>query len=89
MSEHPPSQSTSIAIPLALLVLDATGYIANSAQQPASAVNGIRLVAGPIPAVLLCAGILFAALYPLGRENYTEIAQKLEAQRGKGAGGCV
>ena len=78
--------ATSIAIPLALLVLDATGYIPNSAQQPASAVNGIRIVAGPIPAVLLCAGIAFAALYPLERESYTEIAQKLEAERGKGAG---
>ena len=78
--------ATSIAIPLALLVLDATGYIANSTQQPPSAVNGIRIVAGPIPAVLLCLGILFAALYPLGRENYMEIAQKLEAQRGKQPG---
>jgi GPH family glycoside/pentoside/hexuronide:cation symporter len=74
--------ATSIAIPLALLVLDATGYIPNSAQQPLSAVNGIRIVAGPIPAVLLCMGILFAALYPLEREKYTEIARKLEAQRG-------
>jgi GPH family glycoside/pentoside/hexuronide:cation symporter len=79
--------ATSIAIPLALLVLDATGYIANSSQQPASAVNGIRIVAGPIPAVLLCMGILFAALYPLEREKYTEIAQKLEAQRDRRAGG--
>jgi GPH family glycoside/pentoside/hexuronide:cation symporter len=78
--------ATSIAIPLALLVLDATGYIPNSAQQPASAVNGIRIVAGPIPAVLLCAGIAFAALYPLERESYTEIAQKLEAERSKGVG---
>ena len=78
--------ATSIAIPLSLLVLGATGYIPNSAQQPASAVNGIRIVAGPIPAVLLCAGIAFAAFYPLERESYTEIAQKLEAQRGKGVG---
>jgi len=77
--------ASSIAIPLALLVLDATGYVANSNTQPASAVTGIRLVAGPIPAVLLCLGILFAALYPLGRERYTEIAQELESHRGKDA----
>ena len=75
--------ASSIAIPLALLVLDATGYIPNSTQQPLSAVNGIRIVAGPIPAVLLCMGILFAALYPLEREKYTEIAQRLEAQRSR------
>jgi len=73
--------ATSVAIPLALLVLDATGYIPNSATQPASAVNGIRIVAGPIPAALLCLGILFAALYPLGRESYAELAAKLEARR--------
>jgi GPH family glycoside/pentoside/hexuronide:cation symporter len=73
--------ASSIAIPLALLVLDFTGYIPNSAAQPASAVNGIRLVAGPIPAVLLCLGILFAILYPLGRENYSQMAKELEARR--------
>lgn len=75
--------ASSIAIPLALLVLDATGYIPNSAAQPESAVFGIRIVAGPIPAVLLCMGILFAIFYPLGRERYTEIAQELEARRKK------
>ena len=66
---------------LALLVLDFSGYVPNSALQPASAVQGIRLVAGPIPAVLLCMGLLFAAFYPLKRENYTAIAQGLEARR--------
>jgi len=73
--------ASSVAVPLALLVLGRTGYIANSAVQPASAVNGIRLVAGPIPAVLLCLGIGFALLYPLGREGYAAIAAQLEARR--------
>ena len=73
--------ASSLAIPLALLVLDATGYIPNSAAQPASAVLGIRLVTGPIPAALLCLGILFAAIYPLERERYTQINQELEARR--------
>ncbi len=77
--------ATSVALPLALLVLDRTGYLANSSVQPASAVTGIRIVAGPIPAVLLGLGILFAALYPLGRENYSEIARTLEARRKAGA----
>jgi len=44
-------------------------------------VMGIRIVAGPIPAILFGLGILFAALYPLGRENYGEIARDLEAHR--------
>ena len=73
--------ASSIAIPLALLVLDASGYISSSATQPASAITGIRIVTGPIPAVMLCLGILFAILYPLGRDNYSEIAKELEARR--------
>ena len=73
--------ASSVAIPLALLVLDFTGYIPNSAVQPVSAVNGIRIVAGPIPAALLCLGILFASLYPLGRESYTQLARELETRR--------
>jgi GPH family glycoside/pentoside/hexuronide:cation symporter len=73
--------ASSIAIPLALLVLDASGYISSSSTQPASAITGIRIVTGPIPAVLLCLGILFAILYPLGRDNYSEIAKELEARR--------
>jgi GPH family glycoside/pentoside/hexuronide:cation symporter len=77
--------ASSVAVPLALLVLDRTGYVANSALQPASAVNGIRMVAGPIPAALLCLGILFALVYPLGRERYAAIATELEARRAGGA----
>ena len=73
--------ATSIAVPTALLVLDATGYVANSASLPQSAVNGIRIVAGPIPAVLMLGGIIFALVYPLGRENYNEITQGLEDRR--------
>jgi len=78
--------ASSAAVPLALLVLDFTGYVPNSAAQPASAVLGIRLVTGPIPALLLCMGILFAALYPLGRERYSQIAKELEARRTRPAG---
>jgi GPH family glycoside/pentoside/hexuronide:cation symporter len=73
--------ASSFAIPLSLLVLSATGYIPNSAEQPASAIMGIRIVTGPIPAALLCIGILFAALYPLGRESYTQITRELESRR--------
>jgi GPH family glycoside/pentoside/hexuronide:cation symporter len=73
--------ASSIAIPLALLLLDATGYVSNAARQPASALWGIRILAGPIPAVLLCTGILFAILYPLSRERYTKVRQELENRR--------
>lgn len=73
--------ASSIAIPLVLLVLDATGYIPNAAQQPTSALLGLRVVIGPLPAVLLCVGILFAALYPLSRERHAMITQELARLR--------
>ena len=73
--------ASSIAIPLGLLVLGSTGYIPNSATQPPSAILGIRIVTGPIPAAMICIGILFAVLYPLGREGYSKIALELEEKR--------
>jgi len=73
--------ASSIAVPLALLVMQATGYVPNSATQPASAILGIRIVAGPIPAFMICMGILFTLLFPLGRENFREITRDLEARR--------
>jgi len=73
--------ASSVAVPLALVVLDRTGYIPNSLIQPDSAINGIRIVAGPIPAALLCLGILFALIYPLGREGHAAIIAELEARR--------
>jgi GPH family glycoside/pentoside/hexuronide:cation symporter len=73
--------ASSIALPLILLMLDVTGYIPNSAQQPAGALLGIRLAIGPIPALLLCSGIIFAVIYPLSRENHRKIVAELEARR--------
>ena len=73
--------ASSVALPLVLLVLQVTGYVPNAPVQPASAQLGIRIVVGPIPAVLLCLGILFALLYPLSREKHAEIRQQLEARR--------
>jgi GPH family glycoside/pentoside/hexuronide:cation symporter len=73
--------ASSIAVPVALLVLQATGYVPNSDIQPASAIFGIRLVSGVIPAFTLSMGILFTFLYPLGRDQYREIARELEARR--------
>ncbi len=73
--------ASSMAIPLALVILDITGYVPNSTQQPPNAILGIRFLTGPIPAITLCIGIVFAILYPLGRERYTQIAQELEDRR--------
>jgi len=78
--------ASSVTIPLVLLMLDATGYVPTAAEQPASALLGIRLAIGPIPAVLLCCGILFALLYPLSRDTHRQIVADLEERRGQQAG---
>lgn len=73
--------ASSAAIPLVLLMLQATGYVPTAAAQPASALLGIRLAIGPIPAALLVIGIIFALLYPLSRESHQKIVLDLEARR--------
>jgi GPH family glycoside/pentoside/hexuronide:cation symporter len=73
--------TTSLAVPLVLLLLGWTGYVKNSAQQPDSALWGIRIAVGPIPAALLLIGIWFAYKYPLTRKKYLEVEQELEKRR--------
>ncbi len=75
--------ASSIAIPLVGIMLELTHYQANAAQQPQSAVLGIRMLVGPIPAILLTIGIIFAIKYPLGREQFTSIVEELQARREK------
>lgn len=75
--------ASSIAIPAALVILDLTNYVPNAAVQPASALTGIRIMIGPIPALLLIGGILFAALYPLSRDEFTRVVKELEIRRSK------
>lgn len=74
--------TSSVAIPLALLLLGATDYVPNAAEQSRGALAVIRVLAGPIPAVLLIGGVVFAALYPLSRSQFKEIAKELELRRG-------
>ena len=58
-----------------------TGYVSNATEQPASALLGIKIVIGPIPAVLLFSGIIFAIFYPLSREKYTHIVTELTRRK--------
>jgi GPH family glycoside/pentoside/hexuronide:cation symporter len=73
--------ATSIAIPATLWLLHLTGYDGLAQQQPASALLGLRLVIGPIPALLLCLGIVFAFFYPLSRQEHAEVVNELERRR--------
>lgn len=73
--------ASAFAIPLIGPLLELTGYQANTAQQSASALNGIRMIIGPIPAVLLTVGILIAYKYPLSRQEFMGIVEKLNLRR--------
>ena len=73
--------ATSIALPLVLLLLEATGYMPNVVQQKPGALMGIRVAIGPIPAILLAVGIGFAYKYPLDRARFAEIVAELAGRR--------
>jgi len=73
--------ATSIALPLVLLLLELTGYVPNLTQQAPSALLGIRVTIGPIPAILLVVGIWFAFKYPLDRAQFSDIVEKLAERR--------
>lgn len=73
--------ASSIAIPLALLMLDGSGFVSNADLQPASAIWSIRLLMGPIPSIFLLGGILFAIYYPLSREVHTETRVQIETRK--------
>ena len=83
--------ASSIVVPLALLLLQATGYDTGeavyTAEQGEQTVWAIRLLVGPIPALLLVGGIIFALFYPLDREEHHLVTRKLEERRATAGGG--
>jgi len=72
--------AVSIALPLVLLLLDASGYIPNSPEQPQSAINAFRFMMGPLPSLFLLGGIAFAIFYPLSRETHRQTRAKIDAR---------
>ena len=74
----------AIAQPLSLLVLQFSNFQeGQGAIQPPSALLGIRLVIGPIPALLLFGGIIMALFYPLSRKQHNTIVEDLRVRREK------
>lgn len=70
--------ASAVAIPAVFFLFGFSGFEANVAQLPSGAVLTIRLLAGPIPAVLLLVGILLAARYPLDRAAYEGVLSQLQ-----------
>lgn len=56
------------------------GYAPNVAQSE-RALWAIRMLVGPIPAVIVVGAIVFAAYYPLTRERHQQVMAELEARR--------
>jgi GPH family glycoside/pentoside/hexuronide:cation symporter len=56
------------------------GYAPN-VPQTERALWAIRLLVGPIPAVIVVGAIAFAAFYPLTRDQHRKIIEALEARR--------
>ena len=75
--------SSALTMFLSGVVLNATGFDAQKAQQSAETIKSIRLNFALIPAVGLTIALLAVLLYPLTRERMAEIRQQLEARRGK------
>jgi GPH family glycoside/pentoside/hexuronide:cation symporter len=75
--------ASGVAIFVVGLLLEWSGYVANAPTQTPSALLAIRAVAGGFPAILLVCGIIFASLYPIGREGHQQIRAQLAARRAK------
>jgi len=72
----------AIAQPLSLLILQFTGFKeGQGVVQSASGLLGIRLVMGPLPAILLLSGIIMAIFYPLTRQQHHDIVEALRQRR--------
>lgn len=72
----------AIAQPAGLLILQLTGFKeGQGVVQSSSALLGVRLVMGPLPALLLLSGIVMAIFYPLTREQHHEVVKALRLRR--------
>jgi len=72
----------AIAQPLSLLILQFMGFKeGQGVVQSANGLLGVRLVMGPLPAILLLSGIIMAIFYPLTREQHHEIVEALRQRR--------
>jgi GPH family glycoside/pentoside/hexuronide:cation symporter len=69
----------TIALTGALLA--ATGYEQGAAAQHAAALDAIRFLSGPLPAIFFVAGIILVASYPISREKHARILRALDRKR--------
>jgi GPH family glycoside/pentoside/hexuronide:cation symporter len=73
--------SVSLAIPFTLVVLGWSGYVANAETQPPSAMLGIILLVGVVPAAFFLTGALFARRLPITRQDFARVRLELAERR--------
>lgn len=81
-------QKMALALGLFLVgqILQASGFVTSPTGeappvQPESALFAIRLMVGPLPAVVLVIGLVLAYFYPITREVHAELVLRLESRR--------
>lgn len=72
--------ATGLASGAVGLGLQLIGYVPNAVQTE-SAILGIKLLYGPIPAVFLVVGLILFRRFPLTRERHAEVQAALAARR--------
>jgi len=65
----------ALAIGLSGLILSWNGYVADAVQSPA-AILAIRLLIGPIPAIVFIFAVILLSFYPITEKAYNEMMQK-------------
>jgi Na+/melibiose symporter-like transporter len=68
-------------VPLTLVVLGWTGYVANAEAQPPGAILGIILLVGVLPAALFLIGAFFARKLPITRQDFARVRAELALRR--------
>ena len=70
----------ALAIGLSGLILSWNGYIADAVQSPA-AIFAIRLLIGPLPAIVFALAVVILGFYPISEKVYNEMLRKRDEDK--------
>lgn len=71
----------AIALFMSGQIIDWTGFTANVETQPDQALWAIRLLIGPIPAMMILGSLVFALYYPISRQRHRQVLLQLQQRR--------
>ena len=87
-------QKTALAIGTFVVgqLLEFAGYLSSgpgeaTPEQPAGALLAIRIAIGPLPALVLIAGMILTVFYPVTKESHRLVVEQLKARRRQDPGG--